>query len=106
MIDREKVIVGIEHCDKLGCSMCPYKPGGYSPMDCRIQLMRDALELLKEQEKQKRKLLQNIADNQLANATKDYEFMSLDEHLKNEHKRGIWDGLQMAYEILTEKSVE
>ena len=50
MADREKVIVGLEHCDRLGCSMCPYKPGGYSPMDCRIQLMRDALELLKEQE--------------------------------------------------------
>ena len=50
MTDREKVIVGIEHCDRLGCSMCPYKPGGYSPMDCRIQLMRDALAILKEQE--------------------------------------------------------
>ena len=50
MLDREKVIVGIEHCDRLGCSMCPYKPGGYTPMDCRIQLMRDALALLKEQE--------------------------------------------------------
>lgn len=50
MPNREKVIVGIEHCDKLGCSMCPYKPGGYSPMDCRIQLMRDALALLKEQD--------------------------------------------------------
>ena len=50
MPDMEKVIVGIEHCDRLGCSMCPYKPGGYTPMDCRIQLMRDALALLKEQE--------------------------------------------------------
>ena len=53
MAELEKVIVGIEHCDRLGCSMCPYKPGGYTPMDCRIQLMRDALEPLKEyQEKQ------------------------------------------------------
>ena len=50
MADMEKVIVGLEHCDRLGCSMCPYKPGGYSPMDCRIQLMRDALALLKKQE--------------------------------------------------------
>ena len=49
MAELENVVVGIEHCDRLGCSMCPYKPGGYSPMDCRIQLMRDALELLKEQ---------------------------------------------------------
>ena len=50
MADIKKVIIGIEHCDRLGCSMCPYKPGGYTPMDCRIQLMRDALALLKEQE--------------------------------------------------------
>ena len=50
MAELEKVIVGIEHCDRLGCSMCPYKPGGYTPMNCRIQLMRDALELLKEQQ--------------------------------------------------------
>ena len=51
MPDMKKVVVGIEHCDRLGCSMCPYKPGGYSPMDCRIQLMRDALSILKEQQK-------------------------------------------------------
>ena len=50
MADIEKVIVGIEHCNGLGCSRCPYKPGGYSPMDCRNPLMNDALELLKEQQ--------------------------------------------------------
>ena len=61
-MDREKVIVGIEHCDKLGCSMCPYKPGGYSPMDCRIQLMRDALALLKEQGALLNKAYELLAD--------------------------------------------
>ena len=63
MPDMEKVIVGIEHCDRLGCSMCPYKPGGYTPMDCRIQLMRDAFALLKEQQEQIDKLLEESASN-------------------------------------------
>ena len=64
-------------------------------------LVRDALELLKEQEEQKRKWLQNIADNQIANAPKDSP-MSLDEMLESEYKSGICEGLQIAFEILTE----
>jgi DNA-directed RNA polymerase subunit RPC12/RpoP len=49
MIDREKVIKGLEHCRRvsIGCQQkCPYK----SNFGCRSQLMADALELLKEQE--------------------------------------------------------
>ena len=49
MIDREKVVKGLEYCtgNQL-CSGCGY----YDPDNVRCQkdLMRDALELLKEQE--------------------------------------------------------
>lgn len=58
-------------------------------------------DLLKEQEKQKRKWLMNIADNQLANFPKDFAFGTLDEHLEREYNRGVWKGLQMAYEIIS-----
>lgn len=51
MIDREKVIKGLEHCLEDGCSGCPYNE------NCDVfdnafsgTLVKDALELLKEQE--------------------------------------------------------
>lgn len=46
MIDREKVIKGLEHHTNLGigCTGCPYNG------DCH-QLPKDVLELLKEQER-------------------------------------------------------
>lgn len=49
MHDREKVIKGLEHCvGQHVCNECPY----YNPNDmrCEKRLMRDALELMKEQE--------------------------------------------------------
>ena len=49
MIDREKVIDGLEHCTKgpVGCQTeCPYK----RDFGCRSQLSADALALLKAQE--------------------------------------------------------
>jgi len=58
---------------------------------------------LKEQEAQVQQFLLSIADSQLAHAPNDsHEFMSLDEHLENEYKRGIWDGLQIAWNIISE----
>lgn len=50
MIDREKVIKGLEHCSEDGCKECPYE------QDCTMadgfsELASDALALLKEQEK-------------------------------------------------------
>ena len=51
MIDRERVIQALERCID-GCSNeCPYEYGGAVTLEyCRADLMRDALELLKEQE--------------------------------------------------------
>ena len=54
-------------------------------------------ELLKEQEEQKQKWLQNIADNQLAFAPSERD----NAYCYIKHQ-GIYDGLQMAYDILTE----
>jgi hypothetical protein len=49
MVDREKVLSGLEHCRRgpIGCQQeCPYT----SDFGCRSQLAADALELLKDQE--------------------------------------------------------
>lgn len=49
MIDREKVIKGLEHCDfgdLATCHECPY----YQSHDCTDELKNDILALLKEQE--------------------------------------------------------
>ena len=52
MDDRAKVIKAIDICLGHGkCDDCGYRiKGGYSTMDCRKPMMRDALALLKEQE--------------------------------------------------------
>lgn len=55
MIDREKVIKGLEVCvnrvpGKYGCHKCPYEIDGN---DCEINCTKDALALLKEQEQPK-----------------------------------------------------
>lgn len=49
MIDRKKVIKGLEHCDFgdfVTCHECPY----YQSNDCTDELKNDILALLKEQE--------------------------------------------------------
>ena len=61
------------------------------------KLEADAIALLKEQEEQKQKWLQNIADNQLAFAPSERD----NAYCYIKHQ-GIYDGLQMAYDILTE----
>lgn len=53
MADREKVIKAINICLGHGvCNDCPYclSGKGYTTMNCRDYMLRDALELLKEQE--------------------------------------------------------
>jgi len=103
-IDRERVIKAIETCIGDGhCSSCGYHLSDYyvTAHDCRDQMMSDALTLLKEQEERERKWMQTIADSQLANAPKDSP-MSLDEQLECEYKRGIWDGLEIALNIILE----
>ena len=63
MVDREKVIKGLEHCEKQGCDGCPYYPN-----DDGCRLNQDALALLKEQEdlKERHEILVNHADTMLA----------------------------------------
>ena len=59
------------------------------------QAVVDILALLKEQEEQKQKWLQNIADNQLANSPD--EWQSPEQRM---YSKGVFDGLQMTYEML------
>lgn len=56
MADREKVIKGLEHCtnhafDCFDMDGCPYDNGTGNDRLCMDNLMRDAQELLKEDEK-------------------------------------------------------
>ena len=55
MIDREKVIKGLERCklyNKVNCDKCPYDYNGRGDgkSECTAELATDALALLKEQE--------------------------------------------------------
>ena len=95
MPDREKVVNALECCiDGMLCAEC-----GYEGLDRCFDkvLLADALSLLKEQEEQKQKWLQNIADNQLAFSPSERD----NAYCYIKHQ-GIYDGLQMAYDILTE----
>ena len=49
MIDREKVINGLEHCRKTSCESCPYNRS-LNQICLIVEMLSDALELLKEQE--------------------------------------------------------
>jgi hypothetical protein len=102
MIDREKVIKGLELCTKISpdvCLMlCPYKDEKdetYSGF-CEQVLKQDALALLKEQEEQVQQWTKEIADNQLAHAQDELDRENWD------YKKGIWDGLQIAWNIISE----
>lgn len=51
MIDREKVIKGLEHCVVgMGCFGCPYHVGGSLSSRCVDNIMRDALGMIKKLE--------------------------------------------------------
>ena len=92
MPDMEKVISDIEQqirwIEEIECHKFP----GWLNV---TNAMRDALALLKEQEEQKWKWLQTIADTQLAISPTGYE--SEDEMAKREWE---WNGLQIAWEII------
>lgn len=97
-MDREKVKTGIfEMLQRNTWKDIDKERHRFQPV------LNDALALLKEQDAVVKQWIKEIADNQLAHAPKDsHEFMSLDEHLENEYKRGIWDGLQIAWNIISE----
>lgn len=55
MVDREKVIKGLERCklyNKVNCDKCPYDYNGMGngKSECTAELASDALDLLKDQE--------------------------------------------------------
>lgn len=96
MPDREKVIRELANLPTT--VYC-----GFYQLRITHDLRDEIVKLLKEQEAVVKQWIKEIADNQLAHAPKDsHEFMSLDEHLENEYKRGIWDGLQIAWNIISE----
>ena len=98
MINRAKVIKGLKKCsiDDVDCKHCPYNGEGNQKYGCETVMQRDALKLLKEQEEQKWAWLQSIADNQLANSPMGHE-----DEGQLRYKSGLWNGLQMAYKIIT-----
>ena len=91
MPDMEKVIKGLEHCMS-HCTGCPYENSD----GCASKLQTDAIALLKEQEGQVQQWTKEIADNQLAHAPDELDRENL------EYKKGIWDGLQIAWNIISE----
>lgn len=100
-MDREKVIKGLKCLMSMSdCTVCPYSYNKQREY-CLCDIGKDAIELLKEQEAVVKQWTKEIADSQLAHAPNDYP-MSLDEQLENEYKRGIWDGLQIAWNIISE----
>ena len=105
MIDREKVIKALEVCSSISDGEeCP-KECPYMGQDVYCigssGLMLDALDLMKEQEEQKRKWLNRIADAQITVSPTGFE--SAVELAK---RTGEWNGLQMAFDILTEADGE
>ena len=110
-IDIKKVISGLEHCipdpnkslhertEENECrhAECPYGGKEYQyGMGCFWSLMSDALVLLKCHDKQVQQWTKEIADNQLAHAPDELDRENWD------YKKGIWDGLQIAWNIISE----
>ena len=51
MPDLKKVMEALEHCTSfLGCHECPYSDNGDATISCKVDIDRDALELLKARE--------------------------------------------------------
>lgn len=107
MADIKDTIDNVERClchIQDACMLCPHIEDDATE-DCMENLMRDALEAMKSQQAeieqmkaQKQKWLQNIADQQLAVSPTGYE---TEEGLAK--RTGEWNGLQMAWEILTKE---
>ena len=107
MADIKDTIDNVERClchIQDACMLCPHIEGDATE-DCMENLMRDALEAMKSQQAeierlkaQKQKWLRNIADQQLTVSPTGYE---TEEELAK--RTGEWNGLQMAWEILTKE---
>ena len=87
MPDREKVIKGLE---TIRFNLRQMNHG------LLADFCDDAIKLLKEQEEQVKQWTKEIADNQLAHAPDELDRENWD------YKKGIWDGLQIAWNIISE----
>lgn len=68
MIDRVKIIKGLEHCklyNKVSCDKCPYDYNGRGngKSECTAELASDALAMMKEQQKLIDEITQRRANN-------------------------------------------
>ena len=95
-MDREKIIKEYEDYVNSYISLT-------TSHDYEFEMHKAVLALLKEQDAVVKQWTKEIAEMQLAHAPNDYNgFMSLDEYLENKYKKGIWDGLQIAWNIISE----
>ena len=63
MADREKVIKGLESCNRMDCTECQYGKEGHGHSDCIERLCADTLALVKELEqamKEKDGIISNL----------------------------------------------
>ena len=99
MPDRENVMSGLRSIKTYLASQAIESTDDFA-REGFIESQRDiddALAMLKEQEKQKQNWLKQIADTQLLNAP--CEWQSEDQRL---YAKGVWDGLQIAWNIISE----
>lgn len=82
-MDRDKTIRDLRYLVSFG---------GASQQSMVLEIARESLELIREFEEQICKWLQTIADNQIAISGTDP---------LTEYEQGKWDGLQMAFDIMT-----
>ena len=97
MPDREKVMRGLECCTRLGCHHgCEYKSNGYTAMDCRQELERDALALLQEQE-HKDKMFHALEDDwkRLKELLKEHETVVRCKDCKHYRINTVYPGTNM-----------
>ena len=97
MIDKEKTTKELESLRDI-CNAKSYIAVGEGRVMWAgyANAAADAIALLKEQEKQVQQWTKEIADNQLAHAPDELDRENWD------YKKGIWDGLQIAWNIISE----
>ena len=92
-MDREKVKYSIERCISHvpdACRDCAYD-AGHPYNECVEMMLNDALAMLKEQEA----WIEQIADYQQS-------ITGSGMHELTEYEKGKWDGLQIAWNIISE----
>ena len=92
-MDREKVIKGVHDTRRY----LEDREWVDKSVGVHIDAINDALAMLKEQDAVVKQWTKEIADNQLAHAPDEQ-----DEGEDYQYKKGIWDGLQIAWNIISE----